>query len=281
MADPQAPPAAQPAAAEPSARWFATLYAAPPQRALLESLCGIESEIYAVLRPGLEHTVAHVRVQWWQEECERAAAGTGVHPLTRALLAARPIGDPGADLRGLMDTATWDLAAATFASRRELTGYCERWASAMTALAARWTAPATLTPDAAQALGRSLGVSLRELELLVDLRPAALAGRLRLPLDELAQAGVDPDALVAKRWPPALVNLLRERHRLLRSQLQTVLAGITDAPQRAAFRGLIVWARLTMRHSLLAETALPQPWRPTRRSGLGDAWHAWRFARRG
>jgi len=278
----EAPPGAAPAAGpQPSARWFATLYATAPLRPLLESLFGIEAEIYAVLRPGLEHSVAHVRMQWWQEECDRAAAGSGVHPLTRALLAARPAdAPPGVDLRGLMDTATWDLAAATFGARRELTGYCERWASAMTVPAVRWAAPADMPADAATALGGKLGTALRELELLLELRPAALAGRLRLPLDELQAAGADPEALAQSPCPPALATLLRERHRQAQAQLRGVLEGITDPAQRTAFRGLIVWARLALRQSALLAAALPARWRPTRASGLGDAWHAWRYARR-
>ena len=276
------PPGAAPAGRELSARWFAALYATGPLRPLLESLTGIESEIHEVLRPGLEHSVAHVRMQWWQEECERAATGSGVHPLTRALLAALPAGAaPGVDLKGLLDTATWDLASATFAARKELTGYCERWASAMMVPAVRAAAPASLSADAATTLGRKLGAALRELELLNDLRPAALAGRLRLPLDELQAAGIDPDALAAAPCPPALVTLLRERHGQAQTQLRTLLDGIADPAQRAALRGLIVWARLTLRHSQQIVAALPAPWRPTRASRLGDVWQAWRYARTG
>ena len=278
---PEAAPEAAPAAGqELSARWFATLYATPPLRPLLESLFGIESEIYAVLRPGVEHSVAHVRMQWWQEECERAASGSGVHPLTRALLAARPGEDcAGPDLKGLLATATWDLASATFAARKELTAYCERWASAMVVPAVRWSSPANLPLEATTALGSSLGACLRELELLIELRTAALAGRLRLPLDELQAAGVDPEALAATPCPPTLIMLLRERHRELRARLRALLEGITDPGQRLALRGLIVWVRLTLRRSEQVAAALPAAWRPSRASGLGDAWHAWRYAR--
>src|SRR5258705_1393859 len=71
-----------------SARCFALLYSPAPQRLALEALFGIEREVLESLRPGVDHHVAHSRLQWWREECERAAGGRAVHPLTRALVDA-------------------------------------------------------------------------------------------------------------------------------------------------------------------------------------------------
>src|SRR5882724_3097231 len=130
-----------------SARYFALLYSPASQRLVLDALFGIEREIFESLRPGLDHHVAHSRLQWWREECERAAAGRPVHPLTRALVDAVTGTGGGAGalssvklraglpqlagLCGLVDLAVWDLAGATFETRRELTAYCERWSAAM------------------------------------------------------------------------------------------------------------------------------------------------------
>src|ERR1700760_1060333 len=72
----------------PSIRYFAWLYSMPAQRKALESLFGIEREVYESLRPGVDHHVAHSRLQWWREECERAADGKPVHPLMRELVVA-------------------------------------------------------------------------------------------------------------------------------------------------------------------------------------------------
>ncbi len=91
-------------------------------QALLTSLFGIESEIAAALQPGLEHSVAHVRMGWWAEEAARLRAGHALHPLTRALLAQRPAGGAAADISGLVDVATWDLAGATFETRTRTGG---------------------------------------------------------------------------------------------------------------------------------------------------------------
>jgi phytoene/squalene synthetase len=132
------------------ARYLAWLYSPESQQPAFSKLCEIESEIAGSLRPGIDHHVAHARLQWWQEECERCAQGRPVHPLTRELVkaygtVAAGVPSPFAGLRGFVDTAIWDLAGATFETRKELTAYCERWAAAMfeTAVALVSTASGT------------------------------------------------------------------------------------------------------------------------------------------
>jgi phytoene/squalene synthetase len=216
---------------------------------------------------------------WWAEEAQRLRSGHALHPLTRALLAEQPAGSATApDVSGLVDVATWDLASATFETRKELIAYCERWARAVMQLAAAWGAP-DLPAQTAQQFGQRAGVALCELEMLVNLQHAARLGRLRLPLDELPAAGMAPEALARTPWPDALCARLRERHRELRRTLGASCELLQPA-QRAALRGLLVWAALILQHSRRAEAALPHSWRHTRRNGLGDALRAWRTARR-
>ncbi len=258
-----------------SARDFAWLYSPAPLRAVLGPLLDIEREIGAALRPGLDHGVAHVRLAWWREECGRCAAGRPAHPAARALLAAagRPV-----DPVGLVATAEWDLAGATFETRAELESYCERWASTMTGIAAQSVRNATF--------GRAFGAALKEIELLIGLAGDARAGRLRLPLDELDAAGIEPSALARVPWTPALCRLIGIRHRAARTALAESIAALAGADQ-PALRGLLVWGALTLRASMRAEHAAlrggspgASPDAPRRASRLADAWQAWRAARR-
>src|SRR6185437_12522101 len=69
-------------------RYLAWLYSPPEQQSVLAALCQIEAEIAGSLKPGIDHHVAHTRLQWWREECERTAQGRPVHPLTRELVRA-------------------------------------------------------------------------------------------------------------------------------------------------------------------------------------------------
>jgi 15-cis-phytoene synthase len=273
-----------PATPEPhSARYFALLYSPPSQRLALDALFGIEHEIFESLRPGLDHHVAHSRLQWWREECERAVAGRPVHPLTRALVdALTESGAPPqlAGLTGLVDVAVWDLAGATFESRRELTAYCERWSAAMIEpFAPRQAADAGGTSGLRVANWSTLGAAMREIEMLSDLAREAHYGRLRVPLDELDGAKADPGVLAKPPWPAGVAALLRARHESLRDEITRAL-GAVDRVQQPGPRGLLVWAALLRRASQRTERALPDRLRLGRFDAVADAWFAWRIARR-
>jgi 15-cis-phytoene synthase len=309
-----------------SARYFALLYASAANRPALEALFGIEHEVFGSLRAGLDHHVAHSRLQWWREECERAAHGRPVHPLTKGLVSALnaaasfdgraatasaspasavlpaalvaegtrlaatalsaglvaqspAVGLPGlAGLCGIVDVAVWDLAGATFETRRELDAYCERWAAGMieplVAPPPASPASATRTTD-----WRALGAAMREVELLTDLAREAHYGRIRVPLDELERANVDTSTLAKPPWPHAVTEQLRARHESLRNNISRILIDV-DREQQPALRGLLVWAALTWRSSQRAERALPERLRPGRIDAISDAWFAWRIARR-
>ena len=259
-------------------RYLALLYSPPSERPVLEALFGIESEIVASLQGKLDHNVAHVRLQWWREECARVAKGTPAHPLTRALVAefSDVPSDALSGLSGFVDVAVWDLAAATFETRRELTAYCERWASAMwVPAAAHATASAKDTR-----IWLTVGSAMHEVEMLAQVASEAHAGRLRMPLDELECAGVvEPGSLAVTPYAPALSALLSERQTALRTLLAEAIqrVGATDQP---ALRGLLVWVALSWRRSQQAQRALPGLPVPRRFDALGDAWCAWRAGRR-
>jgi len=381
-----------------SARYFALLYASPAERPALEALFGIEREVLDSVHPSLDHHVAHSRLQWWREECERAARGSAAHPLTRALIAA--LGDPQAKsvpqltgLCGIVDVATWDLASATFETRRELDAYCQRWAVAMieplvaaatrpavaaaaptanhslksaaadaapppqaagspsaspeqtrlsassstnpaasatlrtsvaltspTANSSSTSADANAPPSLAAARGRStsakstrqgsfgalldsaasakaatsatllasaertaawqdLGAAICEIELLASLALDAHKGRIRFALDELESANVDTNSLATLPWPETAAALIRSRLAFLRNKIERSVAG-SSREQQQALRGLLVWAALSWRTAQRMERALPNRPQPGRFDGVGDAWFAWRIARR-
>jgi hypothetical protein len=149
----------------------------------------------------------------------------------------------------------------------------------MTQLVAGWSASDPPAPIA-EPFGHGLGVALCELQMLIGLQDAARLGRLRIPLDELATLGVTPEALARAPWPAALSDRLRERHRQLRGAVSASCAMLDTPTQRAAQRGLLVWATLMQQHSVRAERALPGTWQRSRWDGVGDALRAWRAARR-
>jgi len=259
----------------PATRRLAWLYSSAPQRLAIAGLSALEREIGASLRPGLDHQVAHTRLEWWREECARSAHGHPTHPLTRELAGLfGPQGEaPLCDLAGLVDTAVWDLARATFDTRPELTAYCERWSAAMILPLVRLAAPGNSFAEAP-----ALGASLREIELLLSLAADARAGRLRIPLDELERAQVLPEALAHPPWPAPLATLLHKRHAELRAVVAAAVEALT--PQlRKSLRGLVVWATLACTASTRAQARLPESSGPRDHHGVLDGWRAWRAAR--
>jgi 15-cis-phytoene synthase len=260
----------------PAARALAWLYSPPALREPLATLLALEHEIGESLRPGRDHQLAHARLAWWREECVRSTQGRASHPLTRelgALFAASGLAPP-AGLAGLVDTAVWDLAAATFATRRELEGYCGRWSAAMIEPLVQLAAPAA-APEPARALGRSL----HEIELLLSLASDARHGRLRLPLDELEGAPATAEELARPPWPEALAGLVRARHRQARAALEASVAALAPSAQ-PPLRGLLVWAAVARAHSLRAERRLPRASLSREHHAPLDGWCAWRAARR-
>lgn len=251
------------------ARRLASVFAPPEQRALLEKLLAVEAEISASARPGLDHGVAHARLAYWREECARAAGGRASHPLLRAALEASPAPARLAGLAGLVTNVEWDLACATFETQAELDAWLGRWAQA---IIAPLYAAAGAAPELADA-----AAALREAELLGTLAAELQAGRLRLPLDALAAAGVDPGSLRAPPWPDALVTLLRPRHARVQARLAALAAG-TPPPARYALRGVLVWSQVARAHSARAARALPQEFHPGLLAGFADTLRAWQTA---
>lgn len=255
---------------------LAWLYCASAQQAPFGALLELEREIRASLKDGLDHAVAHARLNFWREECARCAHGEARHPLTRTLAAALP-GVTRATLEplaGLVDLATWDLAAAPFASARELGGYCARWGAAFVGPLA---ALAALPPDGSPV--RALGAALAQLRLLLALRREARLGRARLPLDELAAAGAQPEALCSPELPAALAALVRERHARARTALADAVAALGEAAQ-PPLRGLLVWAALLSAASRRAGALLPVNAASGEDHAPLDGLRAWRAARR-
>jgi len=259
-----------------STRRLAWLYSPVPQRLALTSLSAIEQEIGASTHAGLDHAVAHARLDWWAAECDRTARGRPSHPLTCEVVSVfAPIGaEPLEGLAGLVTNAAWDLSRATFDARQELTAYCERWSAAVITPLVRLA-----VPDIPGTYARAIGVNLQEIELLLGLAADASAGRLRVPLDELERAGTAPEVLAHPPWPAGLADLLRARHRELRVALGAALEALPSS-SRKPLRGLIVWAALACTTSRRAEKRLPQASRVRDHHAPLDGWRAWRAARK-
>lgn len=104
-------PAAAAAAPVPgSIHSFAEIYARPAHRALLRAVHALDAGVRASLRTGLDHQVAHLRLEWWRQEAGRTAAGMPAHPLAARLAAAAGSEALAAALHDWVQAALAELA---------------------------------------------------------------------------------------------------------------------------------------------------------------------------
>jgi phytoene synthase len=123
---------------------------------------------------------------------------------------------PRALLDALLEGFLWDAAGRRYATLAELHDYGARVAGTVGAMMAL-----VMGTHAAQALARAceLGVAMQLTNIARDVGEDARNGRLYLPLDWLAEAGVDADAWLAKpvfdfRIAMVVQRLLAEADRL-------------------------------------------------------------------
>lgn len=171
----------------------------PPHAARsLAALFEIEREVTGSLKSGLEHSVAHARLEWWSEELVRLAQGNPRHPATRTLASAaieRGVTPP--DLTALAENVRVDLACVAFLSRSELDEHLANWGRSVFRAAALLESnpittletPGSIDSDrsnraTAERLAANAGSLVRELELLEHFSSHAIAGRIYVPLGD-------------------------------------------------------------------------------------------------
>ena len=258
-----------------SARHLVWQFAPAGLRAPVAALFAIEREVVAALRPGLDHGVAHARLEWWAEECRRLAAGRPLHPDSRTLLrGSLAAGSSPPDLSGLVETATLELAAVAFATRAELDDALRAWALAAFRALVALGAGGLAGQAAAERFALQAGTALREIERLSTLATDAWSGRIHLPLERDAQA---PARWRAQPWPAECASQVGTRLAASRTALLAAAAAL-EPDRRRSQRAALVWCALGARLGVRADAALPRQHAPGRLDPLADTFCAWRAA---
>jgi hypothetical protein len=179
------PPASLGRAAEPgSIADLVRIYSPEPVRAVLADLLRLEAEVRTSARPDLDHTIAHARLEWWQDEAERTLAGKPAHPLTRSLCAA--LAPRGLDLQPLVHSVRLQVAGLAGAEESAWESFYE--GSLGTVFVVLGQALSSTAPPAAL---RRLGASVQQLSTERAATPPSLAIALRTVQPAL-QSGIRP-----------------------------------------------------------------------------------------
>lgn len=212
-----------PAAPAPgSHRYFTLLYTPAARREALSTLLAVADEIGAEPPDSADHSVAHVRLEWWRAEAERFARGEPQHPWLRALLAGHPA-SASLDLQPLVQAAAVDLASRTLASQAS-----HAFTRALFELAASALCAQPLSP-ALQARIGALGASVEQLE--EDSSDADARAKSRQHLSEIGEA-LQPSLAPLLVWLALAARRPHHRTPLLEGLTNNLIAW--NAARRAA-----------------------------------------------
>jgi phytoene synthase len=226
-----------------TARYWSWLFAAAESRAPLLGIYALGAEWQALMDPATEISVAHLKLAWWQEEMDRLARGSAVHPIS-LYLAALP--------RAAQVDFT-PLSAAVAAAAAQVSGApLERGSDLEPQSRALWGDPMALVSQLADDVRDETGLrnctsALAAADYLSKAirgyRRDAQIGRVPFAIDELLAAGVDNDDLATDPPPPHLQSYLDGLRKRAARYFETAALALPRA-QRARHRHLPVLAAL-------------------------------------
>ncbi len=260
---------------------YALLFADRDTTPGLLAISALHAEISTIADDCSEPGVAAVKLNWWAEELERLRQGQPRHPVSQAMASA--IADHGLDatvLDELVTGARMDLEYGTYPSFRELSVYCHRLGVTPAQIAVQICGhedPGSL------AVAHDLGMGLQLVRMLRRLPRHLSGGRVYLPEDELTQAGVDRDRLLAGHTDDALTPVLTEHAGRARNFLDNASSRVADS-DRMRLRPLLITAVLYRRLLDTIEAdgfpLLQRHHHLTPLRKLGGAWRTARHQRR-
>ena len=190
-------------------RFLCLLFAPPAHRAALLALTALNHELARAREAASNPVAALIRLQWWREAIEEAAAGRPVrrHEVAAPLHAAITGGalDPGL-LLALVEAREVEAEDDAIATEQDFVTWLRGTAGGWSAAAG-----AALGADAeGQEVLRALGAAYGLAGVLRSVPAQAARGRCLLPRDRLAAVGLSAEAVIAAPASPELAALLRD-----------------------------------------------------------------------
>ncbi|HET9122023.1 MAG TPA: squalene/phytoene synthase family protein [Acidiferrobacteraceae bacterium] len=223
----------------PSLMHQAALLASPAERAALTAVYELRAALKGAAR-GVHEEAIEARLNWWQRELTLLPQGQAHHPATRALLAAHPV--RAIDVPGWLDVLAVHRRTST-PTTTLFEAQAERDWGHLLQLSSVIMGAAPPKDWLAQ-----LARALQWAEVLREAGADAAGGHVRLPLDQLAQAGASLQALKAGQCDSRCSAWFAARAQETRRALHA-LAHTCPPPARHALLPLRTFAAL-MHHVL-------------------------------
>ena len=194
-------------------RYAASLFAPPERRAQLLSLYAFNAEIARVREQVTQPLAGEIRLQWWIDVLSGQSAGDAQgNPVAAQLVqTAEACGLSRASLSELVEAHRFDLYDEPMQTAAEVEGFLDQTAGKLFLLGARILAGGVRFDRSPLLEALTHHASLAHgLASLLEAMPRHAARRqLYLPLEQLAEFGVDRDAVFGGHSSPELIRLVR------------------------------------------------------------------------
>ena len=215
--------------------YFAFRFLPRKQREAIYTVYSLCREIDDVVdRPGV---IAEQRAGLgeWRRELDRCYTGAPSHPITRNL--QRILGDfpiPRQYFHQVIDGVEMDLERSRYESFADLHSYCYRVASVVGLICLEIFRCRPSRPARRYAV--NLGIAFQLTNILRDLAVDGARGRIYLPGEDLRRYGYPEEDLLARRYSPPFVDLMRFQCSRARRYFQICREAISreDRPQLIA-----------------------------------------------
>jgi 15-cis-phytoene synthase len=219
-------------------RYLSALFAPADARDALLTLYAFNAELARIAEQVSEPGLGEIRLQWWRDALDRAAAreSTG-HPVVDAL--GQIMLERGAsreDLSRLIDARQFDVSVKLMPDRATLDTYLAETAGVLFQLGAKISGGRAQAKQAARAAGRAYGLT----GLMRAMPVHAARGRIDVPADMLSRHGTSQAELAQGKTTEGLERVLAELRGDARTSLREALAHLetVSASERATFRPL-------------------------------------------
>jgi 15-cis-phytoene synthase len=209
-------------------RALATLFAPHDARADLFALFAFNAELARIADLVTEPGLGAIRLQWWREAIEKAAAGESAgHPVADAFGAALVRRSLSRErIAALIDARTFDVGETVMPDARTLDAYLFDTTGGLFALAAKIVGAEGDRLDlATEMAGRAYGL----VRVMRSVPTLAAKGRTYLAADALLRHGTSPEAVFSGESSDGLMALLTEMREASQNALREAYFHISGA----------------------------------------------------
>jgi 15-cis-phytoene synthase len=189
--------------------FYAFLCLPRPQREALYAVYAFCRIVDDAVDVGQDQPAKRKELDRWRGEIAQVFDGSPTHPAAQRLQAAVklfPI--PREALNEIIAGVEMDLDRSTYKTFDDLYPYCYRVASAVGLCCIEIFG---YSDARAREYAVNLGVALQLTNIMRDVQPDALAGRVYLPQDDLDRFGVAAGDLAAGRYTPEFLRLMQHQ----------------------------------------------------------------------